>query len=127
MHPLFTVIVSIGAVLSTVVLGIAAKTDERSFIFFVCWTGAPYLTYCGLAFARRAHRSAVFGATVVSGGLATLLYWSDIWPFVAAVSRGEEVMNCAGPLIEFGFPILQWFFAVALWMATRRAPVSSIA
>lgn len=120
MHPVFTVIVSIGAVVSTVVLGIAAGTDERSFPFFVCWTGAPYLGYCGLAFARRAHRSAVFVATLLSGGLATSLYWSDIWPQVAAEARGEEVMNCAGPLMELGFPIVQWFLVVVLSVATMR-------
>jgi hypothetical protein len=127
MYPIYTVIVSIGAVLSTVVLCMVAGIDERSFVFFVCWTGAPYLGYCGLAFARRAHHFAVFVATILSGGFATLLYWSDIWPQVVAESRGEEVMNCAGPLIELGFPVVQWVLVVALFVATMRRPSTATA
>jgi hypothetical protein len=78
----------------------------------VFWTGAPYPGYCWLAFervrSRRAHL--VFAGTAVSAALATVMYLADLMPFVKAQSTGEEVMNCAGPLIEFGLPILQWLF-----------------
>jgi hypothetical protein len=53
----------------------------------------------------------------VSAGLAVLVYTSDILPFVRARDTGEELMNCGGPLIEFGFPILQWLGVGLLWLA----------
>jgi hypothetical protein len=127
MHPIYTVIVSIAAVLSTIVLCIGARVDEHSLPFFIGWTGAPYLGFCGLALARRAHGSGIFVATLLSGGLATLLYWSDIWPLAAAETRGEEILNCAGPLVELGFPVVQWFLVAVLFLATlRRWPRSGL-
>ena len=123
MYPVYTVIVSIVAVLSMVVLCNAAGLDENTSRFFLFWTGAPYLGFCGLAFVRAAHRPGIFIGTLLCGGLASLLYWSDIWPLVAAKARGEEVMNCAGPLLEFGVPIVQWLLVVVLFVATRRSPV----
>ena len=113
------VIVSLAAVLATVTLEMAAEVDERSLRFFVCWTGAPYLGYCVLAATRRNDRIAILVGTVISAGAATALYWLDIWPQVAAKARGEEVMNCAGPLVELGFPILQWLSVGVLWGATK--------
>ncbi len=122
MHLVCTIIVSIVAVLSTVTLEIAAGADERSLRFFAFWTGAPYLGYCGLAAARPRRNVAILITTAISAAVATAVYWSDIWPLVAAQARGEEVMNCAGPLVELGFPIVQWLSVVVLWVAIRPWP-----
>lgn len=120
MHPIFTVAVSICAILSMISLCVAAEADNHSLLGFLCWTGSPYLGHCALAFARRLHRSAIFVATLISGFLASVIYWQEIWPMVAAKRRGVEVMNCGPPLVEFGCPLLQWIFVMFLFVITRR-------
>lgn len=122
MHPVYTFITCFAAVFAMVKLCLAAELDEHSFPFFVAWTSAPYLAYCGLAHSRRTRRddsTVVFIGTAISAGLATLLYGNDLWTVIDARSRGEELLNCAGPLVELGFPLVQWFVAGALCLATR--------
>lgn len=119
MNPVFTVLVSVGAILFMAGLGILGGTDSPSLLFFVCWTGAPYLGYCALALARRAPRTAIFVNTLISAGLASIAYLSDSWPFILARARGEEMMNCAGPLIEFGVPLLQWVHVLFLFVLIK--------
>lgn len=120
MDAALTVCVSLGAILTTYALCVGAGTDEHSTRFFLFWTGAPYLGYCGLAFARRRTGGAapVFVTTALSAGLASLLYVADLVPYIQARSKGEDEMNCAGPLLQLGFPILQWVLVGLLWLVT---------
>jgi hypothetical protein len=121
MYTALTACASLGAILTMFALCVAGGTDERSTQFFVCWTGTPYLGYCGLAFARRRRSGAsrlVFVGSALSAGLAVLLYTADLLPYIEARSKGEVVMNCAGPLIELGFPVVQWVFVGLLWLVT---------
>jgi hypothetical protein len=124
MHPIFTVLVSIGAVLSTAAMGIAASVNEDDFWFLIFWTGAPYLGHCGLATSRRAHGTTVFAWTIISGGLATLFYWANFRPMIDVRQQGGMPMNCAGPLIEAGVPLIQWFLVMVLFLAIPGGPIS---
>jgi len=82
------------------------------------WTGLPYLAHCALSIGvsgyQAASRAVVIG-TVVSTCAADYMYFRDVWPFIDARSSGTHLMNCAGPLVELGVPILQWIFVGFLW------------
>ena len=99
-------------------LCVAAGMDARSIHFIVCWTSAPYIGLCILAFSRhrRLGSGLVFAGTAISAGLAVVVYANDMLPFIRARYTGDIVMNCGGPLIEFGFPIVQWLGLGLLWI-----------
>jgi hypothetical protein len=121
-----TMLVGVAATVASVGLAFAIGADANSFPFLVFWTGAPYLGYCGLALLRGRRREAsvaICFATAFSGGLATLIYWSSNWEFIQARSRGEGPLDCGGPLVELGFPLIQWVSVGVLWIAMR--PVRS--
>ena len=123
LYPVLSIIASVGAVLAMRSLCIAAELDEHTTPAFLFWTGVPYLGYSLLALSRRDRPGAsgvVFATTMISAGAATALYWSDLSPSIGARARGEEVMNCGGPLVEFGFPLLQWISVVILAVVTSK-------
>jgi hypothetical protein len=119
MYTAMTVAASLAAIGAMLALCVASGMDARSINFFVCWTSAPYLGYCILAFwrHRRVGSGLVFAGTALSAGLAVIAYASDILPSIRARYTGDVVMNCGGPLIEFGVPILQWLGVGLLWLA----------
>jgi hypothetical protein len=119
MFTALTVCASLAAIGTMITLCAAAGMDARSVNFFVWWSSAPYLGYCILAFwrHRRVGSGLVFTGTALSAVLAVFAYESDILPFIRARYTGDELMNCGGPLIEFGVPILQWLGVGLLWLA----------
>jgi hypothetical protein len=123
LYPALSIIASVGAFVVMRLLCIAAELDEHTTSAFLFWTGVPYLGYSLLALSRRDRPGAsavVFASTIISAGAASALYWADLSPSIGARARGEEVMNCGGPLVEFGFPLLQWISVVVLAVATSR-------
>jgi hypothetical protein len=123
MHLLLSVLVSAVAILTHYLLYAYAgfAKDWSSTQSYLLWTGTPYLAYCGLtsARARTGDAGPVFVTTALSAGLATFAYAADMMPYIHARSRGEELMNCAGPLVQLGVPILQWVLVGWLGFATE--------
>jgi hypothetical protein len=119
MYTALSVCASLIAIITMLSLCVAAGFDAQTINFFVCWTSAPYIGHCILAYwrHRRSGSGLVFAGTVLSAGSAVVVYANDILPFVRARYTSDIVMNCGGPLIEFGFPILQWLGVGLLWLA----------
>jgi hypothetical protein len=119
MYTALSVCASLIAIVTMLALCVAAGFDAQTIHFFVCWTSAPYIGHWILAYWRhqRSGSGFVFAGTALSAGLAVVVYANDILPFVRARSTGDIVMNCGGPLIELGFPLLQWLGVGLLWLA----------
>lgn len=84
------------------------------------WVTAPYLGNFALARACRRHLAAsilVFFGSVFLAGFATnrWYYYCEDLHHIQHIVRagGRPPMNCAGPIVEVGFPLMQWI-AVAL-------------
>lgn len=127
MEPAFTILASLACVVTTIGLCVAAGVDGPSTRAMAWWSGLPYLGFCTLAFVHRGSREAarrVLVATAVVGGLATFLYARDLWPFIEAGPDRDQIMDCGGPLVEFGVPVVQWLFigVFALSLRSRRWP-----
>src|SRR5262245_55103256 len=105
---------SVSAILANAYLFFAAAPDAGSARFFTFWAASPYLAHCGLAWMLRRHLAAsrLGWAGTVAAGLFTLgVFYSDLQPIIAARAEGTRPpMNCAGPLLELGLPVLQWLF-----------------
>ncbi len=80
----------------------------------------------GLRYSPRASWTIAAGAAVISGFSVCILY-ADLSPYFTSPAPALRAMNCYGPLIELGLPVLQWgalgvVAVVAGYSATRCSP-----
>ena len=127
MKTVLSVVTSLSCALATVHLYGLSGMDSHSLMFLGGWAVAPYPAHCVLAFAARRRPEAsvaILVGTIASGGVAILLFLNDLQPWIDARSRGvEPPMNCGGPLVEFGLPVVQWIFLGVLgWVAMTSRP-----
>ncbi|MHB9076808.1 MAG: hypothetical protein ACYC3X_04845 [Pirellulaceae bacterium] len=96
------------------------------------WDVAVYAGVVLLAVALRESRRAsvvmLLGAVFI-GGFSVLILYGDLSAYFTPPTPRHRVMNCVGPIIELGLPLLQWptlgaFAAVAFTCRGSRRPTS---
>jgi hypothetical protein len=123
---------SLCAAAATIGLFMAAPYDSGSFTAFGIWASGPYLGFCLMALAVRrspTRSQLVLTAAVLSSLVGLILFGNYLSPFIKAHLNGTEPpMNCAGPIAEFGIPILQWIVVAVIGfvaLSLPRAPAAS--
>lgn len=75
------------------------------------WDSLVYLGIIAIAcvFRHSPRTSCIvaLGAAAISA-FSVLVLYADLQPYFTPPSPTFRVMNCAGPLIQFGLPFLQW-------------------
>jgi hypothetical protein len=92
-------------------------------LVFIAWTVSPYaaLLVVTLRWLRSTTASIVvtLGAIAIAAFGLTLLYGAA-WPYLEARWQGTRgPLNCGGPVIELGVPLVQWIAVVVLALLAR--------
>lgn len=91
------------------------------------WDTAVFVAFGAVAVGLRNSRTGsliLLAGTLATGIFSTWLLYADLHFYFTPPTPGNQVMNCMGPLVELGLPILQWptfaAFASAGYVISQR-------